>query len=155
MEIRRASIADAEAISRLVRGLSDSFFQSPGGAGAEPFFASTTPSAIAKNLAAANFDCVVAAEGDALVGYVALRDGRHLYHLFVASGHQGRGLARMLWDIVRRRAQESGNPGEFTVNASMNAVPVYERFGFKATSEIVRSHGLVYLPMRLSREAVP
>lgn len=155
MEIRRACIADAESISRLVRGLSDSFFQSAGGAGAEPFFASTTPNAIASNLVAANFDCVVAEEGGELIGYVALRDGRHLYHLFVASGHQGRGLARTLWNIVRSRAQEAGNPGEFTVNASMNAVPVYERFGFKATTEVVRSHGLVYLPMRMLPEVAP
>lgn len=152
MEIRRACLADAEPISRLVRGLSDTFFQSPGGAGAEPFFASTTPNAIAGNVAAANFDCVVAEEGGALAGYVALRDGRHLYHLFVAPRHQGRGLARTLWDVVRRRAEESGNPGEFTVNASLNAVPVYERFGFEATAEVVRAHGLVYLPMRLRRE---
>lgn len=155
MEIRRARIADAEPISRLVRELSDGFFQSPGGAGAGAFFASTTPNAIAGNLVAANFDCVVAEEGSVLTGYVALRDGRHLYHLFVAPRHQGRGLARTLWDIVRRRAQEAGNPGEFTVNASLNAVPVYERFGFKATSEVVRSHGLVYLPMRMAREAAP
>lgn len=155
MDVRRASSTDAESISRLVRGLSDSFFQSPGGAGAEPYFASTTSNAIASNIAAANFDCVVAEEGGVLVGYVALRDGRHLYHLFVASGHQGRGLARTLWNIVRHRAQEAGNPGEFTVNASMNAVPVYERFGFKATSEVVRSHGIVYLPMRMPREAAP
>lgn len=42
----------------------------------------------------------------------------------------------------------NGNIGEFTVNSSLNAVEVYERFGFRAVGSIVEVHGVSFLPMR-------
>jgi predicted GNAT family N-acyltransferase len=83
---------------------------------------------------------------------VAMRDNRHLYHLFIAPRFQGQGLARTLWNTVRLAALASGNPGHFTVNASLTAVPVYERFGFVANGEKVETHGIAFLPMKLSDE---
>jgi hypothetical protein len=44
----------------------------------------------------------------------------------------------------------AGNPGQFTVNASLNAVPVYEKFGFVQQGEAQRMHGICFQPMRLS-----
>jgi len=152
MEFRRATSDDAPAISRLIRSLSGPFYLSPSAEGAEKFLASTTADAIAADVVADRYTCFVAEEGESLAGYVALRDGRHLYLLFVAPEFQGRGLSRKLWELVRGPAVDAGNPGEFTVNASVRAVPVYERFGFRATSAVVRSHGLAYLPMKLTRE---
>ena len=91
---------------------------------------------------------LVPAEADgALVGLVAMRDHSHLYHLFVAPAWQGRGLARALWQQVRQAALEAGNPGRFTVNASVNAVPVYGRFGFVATGPRVEKNGIAFVPM--------
>lgn len=147
MEFRRAVLADAAAISALIRSLSDPFFQSPGGAGAERFLDAIGTAAIASYLTAGNFRYLVAESAGALVGVVALRDDTHLYHLFVADACQGRGVARRLWNLVRAEAEHAAGARRFTVNASLNAVPVYERFGFRATGPQVALHGVVFLPM--------
>ncbi len=85
-----------------------------------------------------------------MAGVVALRNNRHLYHLFVAPEFQGRGLGRQLWSHAREFALGTGNPGEFTVNASRNAVVVYERFGFAPVGPEVQQHGVAFVPMRLT-----
>jgi amino-acid N-acetyltransferase len=44
----------------------------------------------------------------------------------------------------------AGPPARFTVNASLYAVPVYERFGFEATGAVEHMHGVSFLPMVLA-----
>ncbi len=78
---------------------------------------------------------------------VALRDNQHLFHLFVAPTYHGTGLARRLWEVVRNAAVAKGNPGDFTVNSSLNAVVVYSKFGFIPTSEVKQMHGISFQPM--------
>ena len=41
--------------------------------------------------------------------------------------------------------------GEFTVNASLVAVPAYRAFGFVAQGGPQRMHGITFQPMRLTR----
>lgn len=151
MKIQRATIADAPRISALIRELSTPFLVSPSGEGAEPFLAAISESAIQGYVAASNFEYLVAEDQGQLVGVVALRDNSHLYHLFVAVPLQGRGLGGKLWDMVKAKALLLGNPGKFTVNSSLNAVPVYERFGFIASGPVVQANGVVFQPMQLSQ----
>jgi GNAT superfamily N-acetyltransferase len=92
----------------------------------------------------------VAAEGDELAGFVAIRDGSHLFHLFVDKRRHGQGVARRLWDVARAAALAAGNPGVFTVNSSRCAQRVYESFGFVPTAPMQYQRGLRYLPMRLT-----
>ena len=87
--------------------------------------------------------------GNELVGVVALRDNSHLYHLFVAQAHQGKGLGRSLWQSVKQAAFRAGNAGRFTVNSSLNAIPAYERFGFIPSGPKVEKHGVAFVPMQL------
>jgi GNAT superfamily N-acetyltransferase len=91
---------------------------------------------------------VAEAEGR-LAGVAAMRDDRHLYHLFIAPAAQGLGLARRLWTMLLEAALQAGDPGEFTVNSSLAAVPVYERFGFRAAGPRTEANGIAFVPMRL------
>jgi GNAT superfamily N-acetyltransferase len=150
MKVERAAFADAPRISALIRELSKPFLVSPSGEGAEPFFAAISESAIQGYVSARNFDYFVAEEQGQLAGVVALRDNGHLFHLFVAEPFQGRGIGGKLWHMVKAKALQSGNPGKFTVNSSLNARPVYERFGFVASGPVVQTHGIAFQPMQLS-----
>jgi GNAT superfamily N-acetyltransferase len=151
MKIERATIDDAPRISALIHELSKPFLVSPSGEGAEPFFAAISESAIQGYVSASNFEYFVAESQSLLAGVVALRDNSHLFHLFVAEPFQGHGLGSKLWHMVKARAIQSGNPGRFTVNSSLNALPVYERFGFVASGAVVQTHGVKFQPMQLSQ----
>lgn len=91
-------------------------------------------------------------ENDGLLcGAVAIRDRGHLLHLFVAPAFQGRGIGNQLWAAARNAALASGGTGEFTVNASLNAVAVYRRFGFETVGALQQANGLIFQPMKLYR----
>lgn len=149
MQIRLAGASDAARINSLILSLSHLYMLSPSGEGGEGFFASVSASAIQAYMAAGNFRFWVAEEGERLLGMVALRDNAHLFNLFIAAAHQRQGLGQALWQLARDTALTQGNPGEFTVNASANAVPFYARFGFVANGEPSEQHGVAVVPMRL------
>ena len=148
-EARNATQADAAKISTLIRSLSGPFLVSPDGLGAGRFLDSITEQAVRSYISASNFSYLVAEIDSELVGVVALRDHSHLHHLFVAQAHQGKGVGRNLWLSVKLAAFRATNSGRFTVNSSLNAIPVYERFGFIASSPKVEKNGVVFLPMHL------
>lgn len=149
MRIRLATPADAEAVSALIRGVSHFFTLRPDGAGAEAFLETVSPDAIHGYLSSPDYVYRVAEDDGAVAGVVALRGNTHLYHLFVAPDGHRRGLARRLWTEAMEAALRAGNPGEFTVNSSVYAVPVYERFGFVPTGPRVEANGIAFVPMRL------
>lgn len=149
MQIRLATVGDAPAISRLINELAPFCTLHPDGRGAEGFFESISPPAIAGYVAAPNYRYRTASIDGALAAVVAMRDNSHLFHLFVATAFQRRGHARALWELVRDEAIGQGNPGRFTVNSSMFAVPMYESFGFRAAGERQEMNGLAFLPMVL------
>ena len=84
-----------------------------------------------------------------LVGAVGVRDNSHLYHLFVLEQYQRQGIARKLWQVAMEACLCQGNPGEFTVNSSIFALGVYEKFGFIAQSGPEEKNGVVFIPMKL------
>ncbi|MBB4634198.1 GNAT family N-acetyltransferase [Longimicrobium terrae] len=151
--IRPAAQLDAPAISALIIALSRYFLADPDRPGdAAVFLETITPAGVANTLADGRFRYHVADADGVLVGVVGVRDGRHLYHLFVAEPFHGRGIAARLWAHARRVALQDGDhPGEFTVNSSLHAVPVYERLGFAPDGERTVKDGIAYLPMRLAR----
>lgn len=140
---------DAAALSALITALAPAFFLTPDGAGTAPFLASVSEAAEAGYLADPRYRFWLLEDGaGVLAGFIASRDTSHLFHLFVAPAWQGRGLARQLWQQMQQAAVESGHGGGYTVNASLNAVPVYARFGFVPEGEVQRVHGVAYQPMR-------
>lgn len=146
--IQRASASNAPAISQLIGGLSRFFTLNPQGTDAEGILQTISPASLQELIEAPNMAYYKATQGEQLAGVVAMRDNAHLHHLFVAPTFQGRGLGRLLWAHVRDEALACGNTGQFTVNSTPHAVPVYERFGFKATGPCVETKGIAFVPMR-------
>ena len=141
--IRQARARDAEAISDLVLSLSSYFIAEPESAEVRPFLETLSPEATAERIHSENFNCFVAEHDSRVLGVIAIRDGSHVYHLFVRSDAHGRGIARALWQHVRSMSAER----VFTVNSSLYAVPVYERLGFRATEAPKKADGLEFVPM--------
>jgi GNAT superfamily N-acetyltransferase len=156
LHIRRATIVDADAISALVHSVAHYFTIHADGQGAEEFFKSITTDAIRGYLKSEQYVYWVAyreqgqeqKQGqDHIIAAIALRDNSHLYHLFVASEQQSQGYARQLWQQLQLHAAQRGNPGNFTVNASLYAEKMYAKFGFTPTAEVQEMHGLRFIPM--------
>ncbi len=146
MHIRPAISEDAPAISELILSVAHFFTLDPAGRGAEDFLQSLQPAAVAARLATAAFTTWVAVEGehDDLVGVIVVRDGIHLFHLFVAERFQRRGWARQLWLHALSQAPQGTR---MTVNATPFARGFYERMGFIATGPLVQTHGIAFVPM--------
>jgi GNAT superfamily N-acetyltransferase len=146
--IRPAIASDAEAISHLVTGWAHHYLKDPPPPEAATFLASLTISATAERIAAENFRYYVAQGVDGLDGVIAIRNGSHLYHLFVRSEAHGQGVARALWEHAKAQSGQS----RFVVNSSLPAVPVYERFGFVVKDAPQSGNGLVFVPMEYGHE---
>jgi GNAT superfamily N-acetyltransferase len=147
LDIIKATVEDAPAISRLISSLVRFFTLRPDGAGAEDFLKTISPDAVAGYLADPRFAYFKAMENGTLAGVVAVRDTSHIYHLFVDESFQRRGLSRQLWNHARVVVRDA-SPGYFTVNSTPYAQPVYERFGFVATGPRVETKGIAFVPMR-------
>lgn len=128
---RPANEADAPAICALLRTLAPLLVPDPAAPMAASFMESLGAPAVAARLSAPNYIHLVAKDGPDLRGYISLRDGKHLYHLFVQPEFHGQGVGRLLWQHLLRVA----GPGPITVNSSLPAVPVYRSFGFVPSGE--------------------
>lgn len=150
MNLRPGNANDAPALADLIASFRDELTDRPDGAGAEKFFDSVSAQAERAYLESERYRYIVAERDGALLGFIALRDTRHVFHMFVARQHHRMGVAARLWQEARAHALGSGMRGEFTVNASLRAVPVYRAFGFVEAGEVASAHGISFLPMRLS-----
>ncbi len=145
--IRPAKLEDAQSISDLIGPLAERFVVQGGRPPARAVPGSVMPAAIARCIADREFIYLVGVRDATIVGAVAVRARRHLYHLFVAAALQRQGIGRTLWQAVSTAAIAAGNPGLFTVNAVPNAIPVYECFGFRATGPLLCTDGIARVPM--------
>ncbi|MES2933907.1 MAG: GNAT family N-acetyltransferase [Pseudomonadota bacterium] len=154
MQIRSALATDATAISHLIKGVTHYFTLDQQGHGAEAFLKGIEPAAILGYINALNIDYFVGKVDDQLAGVVALRDQTHLYHLFVAPDFQNRGYSRQLWQYASEAAILAGNQTGFTVNSTPYAVPVYEKFGFRASGPRLETNGIAFVPMRREPDGI-
>jgi GNAT superfamily N-acetyltransferase len=150
MNIRSATSQDAGAISTLIRSVAHYFTLHPEGVGAEDFLKTISKDSIEGYINAPNLNYLAGFIDDTLVGVVAIRDNKHLHHLFVSPLFQRRGISRELWNTAMKMAIQLGNPDEFTVNSTPFAAPVYASFGFEAVGQKVETHGIAFIPMKLS-----
>ena len=149
MNIREATKKDSESIASLIKDLAEKFIVLEfSEEGRNKFLSSNDQSSIEKFFDSGFIYHVAEKEGE-IIGVVGIRDNSHLYHLFISESQQGSGLSRKLWEDAMRLCLEAGNTGKFTVNSSNNAVGVYEAFGFKRTSGMEESNGVLYNPMCL------
>lgn len=147
MLIRPIEGRDFGAVASLFRTLSEQFIihDSPP-EGAAMFLKENDEAALRGFVAAGTHVYHVADDGGTLAGFIAMRHRSHLFHLFVAEAYQGQGLARRLWDTARAA---SGHAGDFTVNASTCALPVYRALGFTPTAPLQCVKGITFTPMAL------
>ena len=147
MEFQAGSPADAEAIAGLIASFQSELTDDPSGVGAEEYLASVSVQAEREYLASERYRYLLACSDSQLAGFIAIRDGSHLFHLFVERAYQRQGIARLLWEQALRELCTPGNDG-FTVNSSLSAVPVYQAFGFVPAESIQSVHGISFLAMR-------
>ncbi|MFL6589489.1 MAG: GNAT family N-acetyltransferase [Chthoniobacterales bacterium] len=155
MDLRPGNIADAGPIAALIASFQPELTVDPSGAGADHFLASVSEHAEREYLKSPRYFFIVAEDSGDVAGFIAIRDNTHLCHLFVARRFHRQGLGRRLWHEARAEALRRGNPGEFTLNSSLNAIPVYTSFGFVPSAPITTMHGISFLPMRLSPDDKP
>jgi GNAT superfamily N-acetyltransferase len=150
LDIREATVADSEQISKLVYGLAEKFIApefTPGGAKA---LLSSMKSGEIEKYIESGFTYHLAEIDGQLVGVVGIKDNSHLFHLFVDERLQKRGVARELWRVVVESSLSKGNPGVFTVNSSKYALPFYEKLGFIVEAGFQEKNGVIYVPMKLT-----
>jgi GNAT superfamily N-acetyltransferase len=151
--IHKAVASDAEQISELVYSVMHLFLAEPDGKGAENFLQSNTPLGLVTFMAQPNVNYLLGEEDGVFCGVVAVRNNSHLQHLYVVPSFQGRGVGKCLWEAARDQAVAAGNERQFTVNASLNAVPFYKRMGFVVEGDVTLMGGLRFQPMKLSLDA--
>lgn len=153
MEIRPASTLDAPAISALALSVAHFFTLDKDGRGAEEFLQTLRPEAVALRLQSSSFKTWVGkVRGNALTGVVVVREGSHLFHLFVAEAFQGLGCGRQLLQHALSHVATGPAP-DITVNATPHARGFYERLGFAATGPAVETRGVAFIPMRRPGDA--
>jgi GNAT superfamily N-acetyltransferase len=150
IKTRKTAASDSKKISELIYSLMHLFLAEPSGKGAEHFLQMSTPVGLAAFMALPNVNYLLGDEDSIFCGVVAVRNNSHLQHLYVVPSFQGRGVGKYLWETARDQAVAAGNSGEFTVNASLNAVPFYERMGFESVGDVTLAGGLRFQPMKLS-----
>ncbi len=145
--LRDGVAGDANALSALVTPLARHLLDADTGGNAHAFQASLTPACFAERLGSPHFAHYLAADDTGLCGMLAMREGSHIHHLFVARNAHRRGIARLLWEHALRIHGRR----EYTVNSSEIAVPVYERFGFVAKAAPQTVKGVRFVLMERPR----
>ena len=145
MTIRKADSSDASRLRSLASDLSRFYLQDPD---------ATPPAWLATSLSEVEFidrlksndyyNYVYELNGE-VVAYISIKRPGHLYHLFVTESHQGQGIARLLWEHASMQLKVC----TYTVRSSMNAIPVYKRFGFVESASAGEKDGVFYQPMEL------
>lgn len=148
MNIRPGVTADAGPIAALIRQYESTLVSEP--ECSAPFWESMSEAAHASNLASPRFVYLLAEIDAEMVGFIAMRDGSRLFNLFVQLSKLRLGIARALWLHALNHVSRLSGVGEVTVNASVNAVPVYRAFGFKEVGPAIQQHGVKFVPMLYS-----
>jgi len=84
-----------------------------------------------------------------IIGLITVYQNEKLDQLFVDTSSRKKGVSRLLWQATKRICLDNGSDGKFWVKSSTMAIPVYESFGFKLTSDRQTSNGIVYYSMVL------
>ncbi|MHC1684163.1 MAG: GNAT family N-acetyltransferase [Clostridiaceae bacterium] len=84
-----------------------------------------------------------------LIGVIASREVRHVSLLFVKKEYHRMGIARKLFNELKKELIKNNPHIEaITVNSSPFAVKIYERLGFIAIGDEIVKDGLRFTPMK-------
>lgn len=155
MRLREMNDADIGAVARLLEVLAREYFLGACSPEQASTFLRENDAAALRRLVGEGYAYHVAEADGQVAGFIAVRERRHVYHLFVAAQFHRRGIGRALWDHARAIAMASGAEGVFTVNASNYAVPMYESLGFVRAAPMQCKNGLEFNPMVYGQLAAP
>lgn len=150
MQIRPITDADIPAVAELMRSLSDEFIVHESSPEAASSFARENDAAGLRGFIAAGTMYHVAEVDNVIAGFIAIREKKHVFHMFVHKNYHRQGIAKALWQVARKAAGDAEHTAIFTVNASNYAVPVYEAMGFVRSMPTQCKNGLYYNPMQLN-----
>lgn len=98
-----------------------------------------------QNRMEADNDMLVYENRGEVVGYIELKEGRHIAMLFVSPRFQKRGVGKSLISKILPYAKSD----VITVSASLTSIAAYLEFGFECVGEASESAGLTYQPMEI------
>jgi len=135
-------------ISGLIKCVFDEFI-APGysAEGVEEFVGFIEPRRILGRIDGSESFGLVAVSTDKVIGYIEIRENRHISLLFVDKANHGQGVGTELFCRALERCRLYSEVGELTVNSSPYAVPIYRRFGFKETGLEQERNGIRFIPM--------
>lgn len=150
MDIHLAREGDVDAISALLVALTREHLPVNCTAeGLRHLLATMTPAAVRERMAG-DYVHWVAVQDETLAGVCALREKRHLYHLFIANAFQRQSVGRRLVDVAITYCRDHAPSTDvLTVNASSFGIPAYQRMGFTLDGAPQELNGVRYQPMRL------
>ncbi len=149
IQYRQASISDATAISTLILETQDQFSAEKFSPEGERLLAQICSAEAIEGYLQSGYIYFVAEENAAIIGVIGVRDHRHVEHNFVRGDYHRQGISSQLWKLARESCLKQGNDGEFELQASTFAIPVYERWGFVKEGEKQDIGGIIFTPMRL------
>ena len=143
---RQIHPSETAAVSALSREVFDQFVALHCQAeGITEFYRYASAEAISQRNASGHITLVAERSGE-LVGMLHLREPCHVSMLFVQPSLQRSGIGRGL--LAAAGAFAGDVDREFTVHSSPNAVPAYERLGFRITGPEQCVQGLRFVPMK-------
>lgn len=147
MKIRIATNNDAEKISELVKSLSHYYLKDKSGVLPEWFQSTIKKNAFYERIQNSEYSNYLYEENKLIIGYISIKDKSHLYHLFVSEEHQGKGVARKLWEYAANECMSN----IYTLRSSLYAVPIYKKFGFVESCAAQENDGIGFQAMELNR----
>ena len=140
--IRPAVTDDRDAMHVLTQSLLNYLVQS--GEVPESLKAGMSETAFAERLCPeSGYTSVVAESAGEVVGFITMKGGDYLYHLFVAENFHRQGVARRLW--LQVAAQTSAEV--INLRSSLFAVPAYQQLGFELSGAEIMLGALRFQPM--------
>ena len=145
MNIRVAVKDDAIKISNLVASLAHFYLNNKEIDLPQWFNKTLTKDEFIRRIASSEYSSFVYELDGEVIGYIAMKGSSHLFHLFVAEKHQGKGLSRELWQFAISVCVSN----VYTLRSSLYAVPIYKKFGFVESETAKDKDGIGFQPMEL------
>jgi len=143
MSIRIATEQDVLPLAKLVAALAHYYLEDSSDVLPAWFSETLSVSAFSARIASAEYLNFLFEEAGVIAGYISIKGGAHLYHLFVAEEFHGRGIGRALWMHAKGRIQSN----TVSLRSSIYAVPIYKKFGFYESGAVGIKDGISFQPM--------
>ena len=145
MSIRVAVKSDAIKMSKLVASLAHFYLKNKESDLPQWFDKTLTKDEFLRRIASPEYSNFVYELDGEIRGYIAMKGSSHLFHLFVAANHQGKGLSRELWQFAINVCVSN----VYALRSSLFAVPIYKKFGFLESEAAGDKDGIGFQPMEL------